>query len=84
MCFVEKWISFVQLLKCDGSCPSIFLLYCREEAVYGIRLWQMSPDGTLTLVLSHYFSVYCDVMYEQMLSIEATCFVVEICFVGLG
>lgn len=51
--FVEKMDEFC---KSPVLSWTLFLnfstLHCRE-AVYDIRLWQMSPDGTLTLILPH-------------------------------
>lgn len=52
-------------------------LHCREAAVCVERLWQMSPDGTLTLILPHSFGVYFGFMSEQMFSIEKTWSVAE-------
>lgn len=76
--FVEKMDQFCKTpVVLWILCLNFSTLHCREEAVYDIRLWQMSPDGTLTLILPHSSFVYFGFMYEQMFSIEKTCPVVE-------
>lgn len=76
--FVEKMDHFCKTPAVSQALSLNFsTLHCREAAVYDIRLWQMSPDGTLTLILPHSFFVYFGFMCEQMFSIEKTYSVVE-------
>lgn len=44
-----------------------------QRRSYDIRLWQVSPDGTLTSILPYSSSVCFDFVYEQMFSVEQIC-----------
>lgn len=75
--FAEEMDEFSETPVARRILPLHFsTLHCRA-AVCDERLWQMSPDGTLTLILPHSLGVYFGFMSKQMFSVEKTWSVAE-------